>query len=140
MILSLNYWNMDIQKKLKQNNKSLTQERLEIFDFMKQKHIFTCNDLLDWFQDIGRASVFRNLKMFLEIWAIRRVNLGERIETYEVEDDCSHHEHMKCQDCGDIINFDSIDICNQIALKARELGFEMKEHHVTILGSCKNCC
>jgi Fe2+ or Zn2+ uptake regulation protein len=66
---------MDIENILKENKKSITKERKEIFEYIKTKHVFSSADILLAFQDIGRASIFRTIKLFSEIGIIRRVNI-----------------------------------------------------------------
>jgi len=58
---------MNIEKILKEHSLRVTQERVDIFQHICGCHIFSCNDLLEKFPDIGRASVFRTLKLFLEL-------------------------------------------------------------------------
>jgi len=50
-----------------------------------------------------------------------------------------HHEHMTCEDCGDIVNFSSENICNKIFQEAKKLGFEISGHSIGVFGKCKNC-
>jgi len=130
---------MDIKKILKENKKSVTRERISVFDFISKKHIFNSNDLLNSFSDLWRASIFRILKLFVELWIVRRVDLWEKIETYEVNNEKDHHEHMKCEKCNSVISFHSDEICKKIFEKAKEMWFFIKSHNVWIFGVCKKC-
>jgi Fe2+ or Zn2+ uptake regulation protein len=58
---------MDIKKRLQDNNKRITKERIEIFSFLKTKHFFTYSDINEKFENISRSSIFRNLNLFTEI-------------------------------------------------------------------------
>jgi Fe2+ or Zn2+ uptake regulation protein len=40
---------------------------------------------------------------------------------YELNDEKHHHEHMKCEKCNDIINFDSENICKKILKEAKKI-------------------
>ena len=130
---------MKIETLLKKYNKKCTPERLQLFAWMEKKHLFTSADLETNFNNIGRASIFRTLKLFREIWIIRKLNLWESWESYEVEHENHHHEHMKCNDCGDIMSFDSGNICKKLFSEAKKIGFQISEHSVWIFGTCKNC-
>jgi Fur family ferric uptake transcriptional regulator len=130
---------MNIEKLLKHNKNRVTQERIDIFEYMETKHIFDANDLLSQFITVGRASIFRTINLFLDLWAIRRVNIWEKRETYELVEEDHHHEHMKCNNCGDVISFHSEDICKRILLEAEKLWFIVKEHSIGIFGKCKKC-
>ena len=143
IFLSLNWYLvsfMNIENILKKAQKKVTPERVQLFESMMQKHLFESKDLVKLFPNIGRASIFRTVKLFCEIWAIRRVYLWDGHESYEVECcDKHHHEHMKCNTCGDIMSFDSENICNKIFQQAKKMGFHISEHSVSIMGTCKNC-
>jgi Fe2+ or Zn2+ uptake regulation protein len=130
---------MKIENFLKQNAKRITPERIAIFEFLQTQHIFTYNDIILHFSDISRASVFRTLNLFFELGVIRKVEIGEKTMTYELNNETHHHEHMKCNKCGVLINFPSESICEQIFKEAKKIGFEIKSHNIGIMGICKNC-
>lgn len=130
---------MDIKKVLKENNNRLTPERLSIYDFLKTKHLFTYSDINDNFRNISRASIFRTLNLFLELQIIRKVELWEKTMTYELNHENNHHEHMKCEKCSRVINFDSSKICEMIFMQAKKLWFEVKSHNIWLIWTCKNC-
>lgn len=58
---------MKIEQILKSHKKKCTPERLELFYWMEKKHLFTSADLESAFPNIGRASIFRTIKLFSEI-------------------------------------------------------------------------
>jgi len=58
---------MKIEDILKDKQNRVTTERIAIFNFVKTKHIFTYNDIIENFKNIARASVFRTLNLFLEL-------------------------------------------------------------------------
>lgn len=130
---------MNITNILKENNKRVTPERIIIFDFLETKHIFTYNDIIINFKNIWRASVFRTLNLFLELWVIRKVEIWEKVMTYELNDKNHHHEHMKCASCNSIISFHSDNICKKIFAEAKKIWFEIKSHNIWVLWTCKNC-
>ncbi len=69
---------MNISTILKSHGKSVTNERIEIFAYIETKHLFSAIDILDVFPNLGRASVFRTIRLFLKIGILRRLTLGER--------------------------------------------------------------
>ena len=130
---------MNIENILKQHWKSITEERKEIFRFLETRHIFSAQEVLEQFPALGRASVFRTIRLFLEIGVLRRLILGERWESYEINNSGHHHEHMKCTLCQSIMSFDSHGICRKIFEEARKQGFAIQEHSLSILGTCQKC-
>lgn len=131
---------MKIEEILRKHNLKVTPERLKIFSQMENMHLFESKELVEKFPELGRASIFRTIKLFCKIWALRRIYLWDNHEKYEVEC-CSkhHHEHMKCNKCWNILSFDSHNICDRIFSEAKKLGFHISEHSVNILGTCKSC-
>lgn len=130
---------MNIINILRSSWKKATPERIELFTYMNKKHIFTANDIAENFSTIGRASIFRSIKLFAELGIIRKIQVWRSAESYEVEHSHSHHEHMTCNSCGDIISFLSEGICKKIFSEAEKLGFEISQHSIGVFGKCKNC-
>lgn len=112
---------MDIKEILKKNKKSVTADRLEMFEYMTKHHIFSASDILIDMKNVGRTSIFRIIKLFLELAVIRRVQIGERQENYELNDHHHHHEHMKCQNCCQVISFESKELCQRIFDEAKKI-------------------
>jgi Fe2+ or Zn2+ uptake regulation protein len=46
---------------------------------------------------------------------------------------------MKCSNCWNIISFGSEDICKKIFEKAKKIWFQIHEHSVSLIGTCKKC-
>lgn len=130
---------MNIEEILKSAQKSVTEERKEVFEYLASHHLVSSAQIVEHFPSIGRASIFRILKLFSDIGVVRRVSLDEKQDLYEIVDENNHHEHMKCTQCGKIMNFESKDICQMIVNQAKKLGFEVKEHAINIKGCCQNC-
>ncbi len=130
---------MEIENILKENKKSITKERIDIFSFILKKHLFSANDLISNFKDLWRASVFRTLNLFIDLWVLRRISLGERWDFYELNEESHHHEHLRCEKCSSIINFESEDICKKIFDEAGKYWFKIKEHSINVVWTCKNC-
>jgi Fur family ferric uptake transcriptional regulator len=130
---------MKIENILKEHWKSVTKERIDIFSFILSKHLFSASDLISNFKNLWRASVFRTLNLFIEIWILRRIPLWEKWDFYELNEEKAHHEHMRCEKCSNIINFDSEEICKNIFKEAEKYWFKIKEHSINVVWICKNC-
>ena len=119
---------MNIEKILKDHKKRITNERIEIFDFISKKHIFDANDIINNFKNIWRASVFRTINLFLEIWIIRKIKSTKNGDSYEIVDKKHSHEHMECE-----------DIYKNLEEEAKKLGFKIEDKSINISGKCKKC-
>lgn len=130
---------MNIQQLLKQHSKSVTPDRLALAEWMDNKHLFTAPEVIQAFENVGRASVFRTLKLFSEIGYLRKIPLGANGESsYEVNHK-HHHEHMQCDNCGEVLEFHSEDICQAILDRASQMGFQIREHALVLKGTCDTC-
>ena len=130
---------MNIEKILKDHKKRITNERIEIFDFISKKHIFDANDIINNFKNIWRASVFRTINLFLEIWIIRKIKSTKNGASYELVREEHSHEHMECWKCWEIISFGSEDIYKNLEKEAKKLGFKIEDKSINISGKCKKC-
>jgi len=58
---------MKIEEILKNAGKKVTPERIILYKNMQKMHLFESKDLVEAFPGIGRASIFRTVKLFCEI-------------------------------------------------------------------------
>ncbi len=130
---------MNIEKILKDHKKRITNERIEILDFISKKHIFDANDIINNFKNNWRASVFRTINLFLEIWIIRKIKSTKNGDSYEIVDKKHSHEHMECWKCWQILNFASETINKEIEQKAEILWFKIDEKFISISWKCQKC-
>lgn len=130
---------MNLEDILKKEKKSITPERKILFHAMKKFHIFSAQDVETNCPKIGRASIFRTIKLFCEIGILRRVSLEVGLEQYEINSHTNHHEHMKCESCGKVLSFDSDFICKLLHKVAKNHNFSLKEHSINLFGNCENC-
>jgi Fur family ferric uptake transcriptional regulator len=101
--------------------------------------LFSSNELLDNFSSLWRASIFRTINLFLELWIIRKILLWDRGENYELVNENHHHEHMTCEKCHKIIHFESDSICKDIIKQANNNWFKVKSHSINITWTCEKC-
>ena len=118
---------MNIEKILKDHKKRITNERIEIFDFISKKHIFDANDIINNFKNIWRASVLRKIKS------------TKNGDSYEIVDKKHSHEHMECEYCWKVLSFGSEDIYKNLEKEAKKLGFKIEDKSINISGKCKKC-
>ncbi len=138
-----NIINMEFKKILKKHNKSYTKEREIIFNVIKKLHHFDYSKLQDFLErkkiNIWRASIFRTLNLFLEIWILENICNRSWVLIYEYIDKNNHHEHMKCKNCGKIIEFDDEIIHKDLEEIAKKYDFKLLAHSITLEGLCEEC-
>ena len=134
---------MELRKILSTNNKSFTVEREIMFNAIKNLHHFNYSKLFNYLKTnniiIWRASIFRTIKLFLEINIIKIISNKDWVTIYEIEDKDSHHEHMKCIKCQKIIEFDDSELHDIFIKLAKNHNFSLKTHSLIFEWICENC-
>jgi Fur family ferric uptake transcriptional regulator len=87
--------------------------------------------------EIGAATVYRNLPVFLEAGIIRE-SLTDRNGqvVYEVQHSGHHHDHVVCLDCRAILEFHEVGIESLQAKVLERLGFQEVQHSHVIYAHC----
>ena len=87
---------------------------------------------------IGIATVYRAMKFLNDMKLVHLLDIGDGIIRYELNLS-KHHDHLICTSCGKIIEFiDDLIELNQIKI-AKKNNFILKEHVMTIYGTCEYC-
>ena len=87
------------------------------------------------------ATVYRSMRMLEEAKVVTRVDLGDGVARYEIvqEGDHSHHHHLICTRCSDVVE---INECITRELEegvARRHGYQGVTHRLDFFGICPAC-
>lgn len=91
-------------------------------------------------QGLGRATVFRALKIFVDAGVVEKCVMGGKAG-FELSS-CSeggHHHHMLCVKCGCVIEFSSPAMEALQDAETRRHGFTPLAHSFEIRGLCRKC-
>ena len=88
---------------------------------------------------VGKATVYRTLKLLVDCGIVREVQFTNKQVHYEHTHGEAPHDHMICRHCGRIIEFDAADVLRLREEIAREHGFHSQSHHFQIQGFCAAC-
>jgi Fur family ferric uptake transcriptional regulator len=87
----------------------------------------------------ARATVYRTLDHLVDAGILRRLHLASGAAVYELVAGGEHHEHLICERCGKIIEFESPEIESLQDKICRKLGFAPTSHILRIEGICREC-
>ncbi len=87
---------------------------------------------------VGRATVFRTLDLLVELGVLNRLHTDDRCSSYIVCAD-QHHHHLVCERCGAVQEISDGRVERALRAMAVESGFRAREHHVEIVGVCREC-
>ena len=89
---------------------------------------------------VGYATVYRTLKLLKECGLAAERHFDDGQARYEaVEDEEEHHDHIICERCGKIVEFNSAELERLQERIARFLGFVVSRHRMELYGICAEC-
>jgi len=99
------------------------------------KH-FTAEDLREKLPSLGRATIFRSLKLLVETGVLCRVLLEDGDLHYQLSHR-GHHHHLLCVECGS--SQLGCDIEKLLQQTSASHGFELSGHWLEVYGRCRSC-
>jgi Fur family ferric uptake transcriptional regulator len=90
-------------------------------------------------QQVGLATVYRTLEVLVESGLVRAHDFGEGFKRYEPMPAQTHHEHLLCERCGRVVEFQNERLERMLPIIADEHGFQHRRHRVEIYGVCREC-
>jgi Fur family ferric uptake transcriptional regulator len=120
-----------------------TEQQREMVRYIFAQHNhFDAEKLIDDMKqaglDLSRATVYRTLAKLVDAGLLRRLEFGPRM-SYEHDYGYPQHEHLRCQKCGTVIEFQSPAIDAVIRTVCREHNFQADGHSFIIRGTCAEC-
>ena len=135
---------MEIPKELRESGLKATLPRLKILELFQHSDVrhLSAEDvyrlLMQEQIDVGLATIYRVLMQFAEAKILlRRQFEGERA-VFELNAS-EHHDHMVCMDCGGVEEFIDHAIEERQMLVAKQHGFKLRDHSLSLFGVCKTC-
>ena len=88
--------------------------------------------------NIGIATIYRTLNLLEESNIITSISFGQSGKKYEIAVK-PHHDHLICDICGKIIEFEDKEIERRQEEIAVKYDFLIKSHILQLHGICKEC-
>jgi Fe2+ or Zn2+ uptake regulation protein len=99
---------------------------------------FTADDILHELPDVGRATVFRTMKLLLDLNVVCRVLLEDGTLHYRLSTR-GHHHHLVCRSCGRVEDFSRCDVSALVEELRRNTEYEIQSHWLEVYGRCASC-
>ena len=99
---------------------------------------FTAEDVVKRLPGVGRATVFRTLKLFLETGIICRLNLLDGAPRYMLSR-VEHHHHTVCVKCGKVGEFRAATVERLMRIIGDDLSGEIVGHRIELYVVCDQC-
>lgn len=101
-------------------------------------HPFTAEDLALAVPQVGRATVFRTIRLLQELDLVCRVPLEDGSIRYQLSRS-DHHHHLVCRVCGRVTEFSDTDLDGLIQRQAERSEFTLDGHSTELYGRCRDC-
>lgn len=130
---------------LQSRGKRMTQPKKQLLEHVYSRHEhFDAESLIEQLPTsgqqghIGRATIYRALKEFVDAGLLREFKLGGR-SVYEHDYGYPQHDHLHCLKCEKLIEFQSDELIELRDAVAREHRFRVHGHRLIISGVCESC-
>ena len=128
-----------IIRRLEQGGYRLTGSRAAVVAaVLNQKGHFTVDAVMRQCPRIGRATVFRTVKLLTEIGVVCRVLLEDGSLHYRLSPR-GHHHHLVCVACGRVQDLDECVVSDLVGELARISNYEIEGHWLELYGRCLAC-
>lgn len=129
-----------IIERLEMRGHRVTASRRRVLDaILAQPSHFTVDDVLRATRKVGRATVFRTVKILTDLNLICRVLLEDGTLHYRLSTRGGHHHHLVCRDCGRVEDFTTCDVDAIVRELTRATDYEIEGHWLEVYGRCQAC-
>lgn len=125
--------------RLEEQGQRVTAPRTSVAKAIARQHgHFTVEALEEQLPSVGRATIYRNVKLMVDMGLVCRVLLEDGSLHYQVSHR-GHHHHLICTDCGTSQDLLGCDLDAVLRQKATEHEFSMEGHWLEVYGRCGEC-
>lgn len=129
---------------LKKVGLKVTLPRMKILEFLEGSEVRhqSAEDIYQALRDdgeeIGLATVYRVLTQFEAAGLVERHHFESGQAVFELSEK-GHHDHIVCVTCGKVEEFFDEMIENRQREIARDKGYKVTDHSLTLYGQCPDC-
>ena len=124
---------------LEERGHRTTSPRRAVVDAVAaQNRHFSAEELRQKLPKIGRATIYRSLKLLVDSGVLCRVLLEEGNLHYQLSHQ-GHHHHLLCVECGasqDLLGCDIEDVLRSVSAGHE---FQVSGHWLEVYGRCSQC-
>ncbi|HEX7023938.1 MAG TPA: transcriptional repressor [Gemmatimonadales bacterium] len=89
-------------------------------------------------ESIGTATLYRTLEVLVDMGLVREQDFGEGYTRYEPAAPAPH-DHLICERCGRVVEFDGGRLERMLRITADEEKFQYRRHRIDVHGLCHAC-
>ena len=116
-----------------------TAPRLAIIQILEGKQEgFTAEEIGNELPWVGRATIFRTIKLLMEVGVICKLNLMDGAPKYSMSR-IEHHHHTVCVKCGNVGEFRAATIERLMRAIGDDIPGEIVGHRIELYVTCNQC-
>ena len=116
-----------------------TAPRRAIICALEGKHEgFTVEEIGGELPSVGRATIFRTIKLLMEVGVVCRLNLLDGAPRYSLSR-IGHHHHTVCIRCGNVGEFRAATIERFMKTLSSNVSGEIVGHRIELYVICDKC-
>ena len=128
--------------KLKKENIRITPQRYAVLEYLIEHHSHPTADeifrsLESRFPNMSVATVYNNLRKFVEIGIVQEMNYGDAASRFDFTN--RRHYHAICTECGKIVDFFYPGLEDVEMASSKLTGYEVNNHRLEVYGLCPDC-
>ncbi|HEU5041687.1 MAG TPA: Fur family transcriptional regulator [Gemmatimonadales bacterium] len=132
------------RRHLRDHHQPVTRQRELVAQavFLSEEHLSVeeiIRRLKERGEAIGTATVYRTLELLVDSSLVRAHDFGEGFKRYEPMPAQTHHEHLICERCGRVVEFQNVQLERMLPMIADEHAYQHQRHRVEIYGVCSEC-
>ncbi len=99
---------------------------------------FTAEEIGSELPEVGRATIFRTLKLLIEIGVVCRLNLRDGDPKYSLSS-IEHHHHTICVGCGNVGEFRATTVERILRALGNDIPGQVVGHRIELYVTCEGC-
>ena len=128
-----------VVERLERGGHRVTAPRLKVLaEIADAGDQFAAEEIAQRLRGVGRATVFRTLKLLVEMDVLCRVLLDDGTLRYRWSY-TGHHHHLVCAECGAVEDFTVCDVTELVREFTRLKNFTVEGHWLEVYGRCGAC-
>lgn len=127
---------------LKEKGLKITPQRILIADVLHEaKGQLTAGEIVEYAQKkmpgVNKSTIYRTLDILEQAGCVYKSELNNEFVYHH--DDHGHHHHLKCVQCGQVVDCDEALLAPLEASLQKKYNFRVDFKHMVINGICREC-
>ena len=129
----------DLLAVLEDNGYRSTAARREVVRLLETKEEgFSAEEISGELPGVGRATVYRTIKLLLEAGVLCKLALLDAAPKYTLAR-VEHHHHTVCVRCGNVGEFRAVTIERLLRAIGEDISGEIVGHRIEVYVTCRQC-